>query len=615
MMNQKEIKQITSLTTSRLSPLAKPFTLNNRSSFLSPKPSFNSFNHSDDDDDSDDPFSSLLDSFRKMGRSVSLNDNVKTATFPVGASTSQTHHEISLFEGNPFLELPKNGDFDELHWSHFEVANSTGDVSMFQKVKPAEGIFEKSTGIVVGKGILSNSEGTKQAADESSSFLKAQNKVAPLKISTDMSSTKSTPQNQFSNNLGDSETDVDSPCWKGTMAISFVPSEIAQSVPFHHVEKPTEKHNTLNPRAPQFFPGIGYVQDDFVSLNSTVPVNTNLLSGEDTLMKTVMAEESLIELNKQEHQYSTNISGIEKAFNMVNDRSSVDPLLNSHSTTTQSSSKEEFTTSKGKLVTIGDAVEFVKGTENSRANRSTMSEFFPPKGHSPTSPASSSQVNVYTDLLKTFEGFSKSILESPKPSVKIVVGAMHVLSELLAQTCIDGVDSYSEHDNSTTTILQILNNLNDFNAKVGGERISTTAFDSTPANSSFCLDRPLKLTKGLEMANVETLTVPHQLYLQSDYVGKNTVSNVIGQTGLSSFASSSGGGTKNGNEVGQLQVIRRSLGKNVDFDKQMHPEASLFWNLWLDSEAERCYRKFKTYHWLMEAGVDVNCKNVAELWR
>lgn len=43
----------------------------------------------------------------------------------------------------------------------------------------------------------------------------------------------------------------------------------------------------------------------------------------------------------------------------------------------------------------------------------------------------------------------------------------------------------------------------------------------------------------------------------------------------------------------------------------MNPEALLFWNLWLDSEAERCYRKFKTYHWLMEAGVDVNCKNVA----
>lgn len=123
--------------------------------------------------------------------------------------------------------------------------------------------------------------------------------------------------------------------------------------------------------------------------------------------------------------------------------------------------------------------------------------------------------------------------------------------------------------------------------------------------------------KGLEMENLETLTVPNpnQLYLQNGNTGKTIVSNVIGQSGLSSFASSSGGGTKNGHDVSQLQVIRRSLGKNLDFDKQMHPEDLLFWNLWLDSEAERCYRKFKTYHWLMEAGVDVNCKNVAELWR
>jgi hypothetical protein len=65
--------------------------------------------------------------------------------------------------------------------------------------------------------------------------------------------------------------------------------------------------------------------------------------------------------------------------------------------------------------------------------------------------------------------------------------------------------------------------------------------------------------KGLEMANVETLTVPHQLYLQNDYVGKNTVSNVIGQTGLSSFASSSGGGTKNGNEVGQVHICLHAI--------------------------------------------------------
>jgi hypothetical protein len=101
-----------------------------------------------------------------------------------------------------------------------------------------------------------------------------------------------------------------------------------------------------------------------------------------------------------------------------------------------------------------------------------------------------------------------------------VVGAMHVLSELLAETSVDGVDSYSEHDLSMTTILQIINNLNDFNAKVGGERISTTAFDSTPANSSFCLDRPSKLTKvcmnlyvfSKQFVHSSSLTVPFNFH-------------------------------------------------------------------------------------------------------
>ncbi|XP_058771457.1 uncharacterized protein LOC131644862 isoform X1 [Vicia villosa] len=613
-MNQNEINQLASLTTSRLSPLAKPFTFN-RSSSLSAKPFVND---GGDDDDDDDPFSSLLDSFRKSnlgskGCYVSLNGAVKATALPGEGGSNG----VSVFEGNPFMGLDKNGDFDVVNWTQFEGGSSAGDVSVLQKVKPAfdglnhhltvsDGIFEKSTGIIAGKDILSKSEGTKQSADESSSFLMAQNKIAPLKISRDISSTKSAPQIELSNYLGDCDTDVDSPCWKGNTNFSLIPSEISQSVEFHHVEKATEKHNTLNPRAPQFFPGIGYVTDDFLSSNSVVPGTTNLLSEEDLLMKIVTGELG----------YSTNISGIEKPFSMVNNpgSSSVDPMLNSHCTMTQPS-KKDFAISKGKLVTTGDVDDSVKGAENPWASRSTMSEVFPTKGHSSIShPSSSSQVNVYTDLLKTFEGLSKSLIESRKPDVKIMVGAMHVLSELLAQTYVDGVDSYSEHDLSMTAIPQIINNLNDFHAKVGDERISISALDATPANSPFCLDSSLKLTKGLEMANVETLTVPQQLYLQNDYAGKNTVSNVIGQRELSSFASSSGG-TKKSNEVGQLQVIRRSLGKNLDFDKQIPPEALLFWNLWLDSEAERCYRKFKTYHWLMEAGVDVNCKNVAELWR
>lgn len=364
-------------------------------------------------------------------------------------------------------------------------------------LRVSDGTFEKSTGTIVPKDILSNSEGTIQAVDESNSFLISSSKVAPLKLSTDMSSLKNTHQNQFSNNLDDSETDVDSPCWKGTKTFNLTPSEILGSVQFHHVEKATEKSNSLNPLAPQFFPGIGYITDDFVSSNSSVPVAPNLSSGEDILMKTVM-EESLVELNKgAELQHCSNICGREKAFNVLNDpkSSSVDLVLNSHCTMTQSSSKEECMTSKGKLVTIGDIDDFVKGTKNSGASRS-MSEVFPAKGHSPTSLASSSQANVVTDLLKTFEGFSKSLIESPKPDVKIMVGAMHVLSEMLVQASMDGVDSYSEHDPNMILLPQIINNLNDFSTKKCGQRIST--LDSTPANSHFCLeslDRSLMLTK------------------------------------------------------------------------------------------------------------------------
>jgi len=70
--------------------------------------------------------------------------------------------------------------------------------------------------------------------------------------------------------------------------------------------------------------------------------------------------------------------------------------------------------------------------------------------------------------------------------------------------------------------------------------------------------------KGLEMENVETLTVPNpnQLYLQNGNTGKTIVSNVIGQSGLSSFASSSGGGTKNGHDVSQVLMAACDSNQN-----------------------------------------------------
>jgi len=57
--------------------------------------------------------------------------------------------------------------------------------------------------------------------------------------------------------------------------------------------------------------------------------------------------------------------------------------------------------------------------------------------------------------------------------------------------------------------------------------------------------------KGLEMTSIETLNDPNQLYQQNDYMGKNRVFNMFGQSGQRFLASSSEHQDK-GNEIAQV---------------------------------------------------------------
>ncbi|CAJ1961958.1 unnamed protein product [Sphenostylis stenocarpa] len=582
-MMKNQSKQVTSLTTTRLSPLAKPFSLNR--STLQPCSS-------------------------------------------------------SLFSGYPFLESPKEGDFDGFaedlflptyspldhgmqgghsQESLYAKGSDVADSTMFKEGKQAvHGLSpclteSAGTSTTVAEDLLSNSKGTMHAADECSSFPLYNFKISPLKLlTTDMFSAKNTSLNQSSKNMVENDSDVDSPCWKGTMAFCGTPIENSGSIQINNVEKATRKHNSLNPLAPQFFPRIGYAKDEFRSSNSCAPVTTNLLSGEHMLMKTVMAE-SPVELNMGiELQPSSNTCGREKEVDMIHypKNSSVDPVLNLHCKVTQSSSKEDCSMSKGKLEAFVDADNLAKGTKDPRVCRS-MSDAFTSKSHSRIpilASSSSSGVSVVTDLLKTFEGISKSLIKSPKPDVGVVVSVMHVLSELLVQTSIDEVDSNNDHGHDEIMIHQIINNLNDFSTKRSVQRIPT--LDSIPADSPFCYDWSLELPKGLEMTRIETLNDPNKLHPQNDYMNEKTVYKMFGQSGKSFLAPNSEDQYK-GNEI--TQVIRRSLGKALHFDKHMHPEALLFLNLWLDSVAKRCYGEYKTYHCLMEAGLDVNCTTVVDV--
>ncbi|MED6184591.1 hypothetical protein PIB30_048923 [Stylosanthes scabra] len=490
-------KKSASLTTTRLSPLAKPFTLNRSTNHQPASPS-SSLLHSNDD-----PFSSLLDSFRKsnMGSKVATAPS-KTTPLPVQVSTQE--QEKSLFEQYPSPELRKDDDFDDgLHWSYFrvveefptpsfsssltglgygtgisgnEVHSSVDHGIMLQKGKHAlDGL---STHAIGEKDILSNSKST---IDQASSYLNYP-KVAPLKLSTDTSSASNIPQDQSSKSFGvDSEPEVDSPCWKGKTAFSATPFEPSEHVQSHHVEKATEKHNSLNPLAPQFFPGIGYIKDDFVSSKSSAgPVATNL-----DYMETLVVE-SLVDLNKgTELQQYAKTCGREKTCNVLNDPKNnyMYPVQNSHCMMTQSSSIVDGSTRKGKPVTAMDVDGFVNGGYGTGV--------FHANGHSPIPTSSSSGVDFDTDLLKTLKGLSKSFIESPKPDVHIMVNAMHVLSELLVQTCVDRANAYSEPD--PDIVVQIMNNLNMFSTKRFEQGILT--HDSTLADNTYHLDRSSKYPK------------------------------------------------------------------------------------------------------------------------
>jgi len=445
------------------------------------------------------------------------------------------------------------------------------------------------TGTIVAEDLLLNSKGTILVDDESSTFPLSNCKVSPLKsLTTDMSSAKNTSLNQSSKNLVENDSDVDSPCWKGTRAFCQTPIENSGSLQINNVEKATEKHNSLNPLAPQFFPRISYVKDDFGSSNSCSPVATNFFSGEHMLMKTVTAE-SPVELNMGiELQPSSNTCGKEKTFNMINDpkNSYVDPVLNLHCKVTQSSSKEDCSMSKGKLEAVVDAENFAKGTKDPRVCRS-ISDAFTTKSYCPIStPASSSSsgVAVVTDLMKTFEGVSKSLIKSPKPDVGMVVSAMHVLSELLVQASMDGVGSNNEHGHDEIMIQQIINNLNDFSTKRCAQRVPN--LESTPADnplelpqvcmnlfpSYFGVQQPNWATccivlcsifiaietdvymftfKGLEMTSIEALNDPNKLHPENDHFKKKTVFKMFGQSGKSFFAPSS----DKGNEIAQVLAM------------------------------------------------------------
>ncbi|KAI4332527.1 hypothetical protein L6164_017428 [Bauhinia variegata] len=896
-------------STTRLSPLAKPFELNRSNHQLT-----SSFSVLSPDYCSSDPFASLLEPLykRKVGSKVDpvvsaplvdyvFGDEISHATFPDEAAVQYPSME---FQGSGEFVVLDESKFDMIsdtdlgyvassgnkqsYWTegadYFENlsgkgeigSNSAADRDMLNKGKHAadglspclgasNGAFGKDTST---NDILSKSEVTRQADAGSNPFLTSSYEVAlsvfPTSDITSPAKLKHSLQNQssvfpsivtdsnlvstgtsdwqnfpscLSNDISNStenhsagfhglsssglalsrlkvcsanildevnseshgskagastetsskpsggdDSDLDSPCWKGRLASSQSPSEIPGPVTSQHFHKDLEKRTSLNPLAPQFIPsnvggstfnGLVCMKDGSVSSQSSAPLSFN--EG----VKTTTVEAHPSDLKKETQlQCSSNVFEREKEFDLINNPKSSSVL--SSACMTQPCSFEHHSLLKRSPVTTTDIEDCTKGAKEALASGS-ISGSFPAKGHSTTPSSSSSRVGVITDPFKIFQDVSKSSIESPEPDVRRIVNAMYVLSELLVQTCANGLDSYNEHDHNV--ILQIINMLNAISKNYGGQGVPT--LESTHTGSPYCNDWSPELPKGFEVASMETLAVPNSLYHKNDNEGQSSVSKVVaekaneivqplykgfevtsmkpmtvneldrqndnqGQTNVSkvvaekgwhpfssssgtgskkangivqplnkgfevtsmqtladlnklyhqnvsedqsnaskvvaekgwysfssssgleaekangivqapmavvpsnkgfavtsmgtlaiphsvhhqndydgqsrvskviaekagySFPSSSGVGTEKAYEIDQLQVIRRGLGKSQDVEEQIDPQTFLFRNLWLDSEAERCFMKYKAYCRLMETGVDVNRTNIMDLWR
>ncbi|XP_028764855.1 uncharacterized protein LOC114722900 [Neltuma alba] len=387
---------------------------------------------------------------------------------------------------------------------------------------------------------------------------------------------------QTSKSLGDSDSDLDSPCWKGKMT-SQSSSEILGSVQTHDFEKELKKSNTLNPLAPQFFPGnaegssrLGgkMAEDDLLSSKSSAPLAVHFLPAENKQTKTVMADAHPVGLKGVELLHSNNLNESVKAFNLVSDP---------------------------------------KGCSKETKDDMTMGSlrgFLPLKYHSPTSSSSSSEAGLVTKLFETLQGVSKSLIDSPKLDVQKMINGMLILSELLLQSCVHTLDSHKQHDHNT--IQHIINNLNEFSAIYSGLMIS--AVQSTGLDlRGRSLELPKHSGNLIEEANVETFAIPTKLHNQNDNGLRSNVSKVIAERGQYSVRSSSDVGPEKENEV--FQVIRRNLGKNLDAEEHLHSQAMLYKNLWLDAEAAMCYMRRKIYLRLMETGMDVNHADLVDLWR
>ncbi|KAL5764373.1 hypothetical protein ACOSQ2_016967 [Xanthoceras sorbifolium] len=325
-------------------------------------------------------------------------------------------------------------------------------------------------------------------------------------VSLESHGTKSGTLFQNSSVMSDqNDSDVDSPCWKGTAAYQSpfqVPEPLTSQLP----KTETGARKSLNPLAPHFFPG---------SAKQLVEYNENKYDRSDSLCFQ-RATSSVVSLSSTEYistayvktgtcpseisniigtHYSNSINDAEMEYVLPNE-SNINSLLD-YSPGDQLHRIEDHLTSNYQDVMGPNVASPVKSIKDAIHRGSTNVSFTVTRN---ALTSSCSRDSVSSDFNNTLRGASKST--PPKVDVQLLINTMHDLSELLMCNHIDSLNA-QEHD----TIQHVINNLYACITNEVGQRVSKP--ESGHQCSSYSPRKLSDCHKEFHVTRMKSTPVPH----------------------------------------------------------------------------------------------------------
>ncbi|XP_042953781.1 uncharacterized protein LOC122290242 isoform X2 [Carya illinoinensis] len=400
---------------------------------------------------------------------------------------------------------------------------------------------------------------------------------------------------EISKTLDENDSDVDSPCWKGTNPCWQSPFGVSESVSSQCLEKTLKTSNILNPRAPHFFPSnakgsIDYHHENECGISDFLSFD----KGESSAVYFGNAGSTNVGSNHSGLSYgidtecSIDINESKKEYSLVNNSRSSSLLNSSH--IFQPSLVEDCCASNGRFVIGENAEHSLKGIKDVVHSGSTRVPVLA-KEHD-LGPSSSSGVGLLNDLNETHQSVSKSLSAPLKIDVQTLINAVRNLSELLVQNCSNGLYSLNEHEHDTIQLIIDKLHVLSRNRVGQGAPMPESIQRGTPYSPCKATEHCKSSSMQFRVAWTKTMSVPDEPENQNHHNGQKSCYTAFTEKGLNCFSSYSGVGVEKSDEI--IQVISKGLTENHQIVEDMHPQALVYRNLWLEAEAALCGQKYRT---------------------